>query len=132
MKLCIPVQENNGLQSEISRHFGSAPQFLIVDTESGNCRSLPPQSQHHEHGECRPVQSLSGETVDGVVVGGIGKGALHKLQAAGIQVFISEHRTVGEVVTGYKSNSLQAATMAECCGGHGAGQDYSSSQCSKH
>ncbi len=124
MKLCIPVQENNGLKSEISRHFGSANQFLIVDTDSGNCRSLP--NQVHEHGECRPVQTLSGETVDGVVVGGIGKGALHKLQAAGIQVFLSEHRTVEEVLMGYKSNSLQAATTAECCGGHGSGHNCSS------
>ena len=119
MKLCVPVLEDKGLQSEINPHFGSSALFMVVDTESGICRSIANQAQHHEHGQCQPVQSISGESIDGVVVGGIGKGALLKLRAAGIQVFLSAQHTIKEVVAEYKSKALQAATTEECCGHHG-------------
>lgn len=118
MKLCIPVQENKGLQSEVNPHFGSSKYFLVVDTETASCRSLA--NQVHVHGECRPVQALSAETIDGVVVGGIGRGALLKLRAAGIEVFLSGHHTVEEVMLASKKNGLQPAVVEDCCGGHGS------------
>ena len=34
MNLCIPITEDQGLQSPVSGHFGSAPYFMIVDTGS--------------------------------------------------------------------------------------------------
>ncbi len=34
MNICIPVNEDKGLQSPVCAHFGSAPAFMIVDTES--------------------------------------------------------------------------------------------------
>jgi len=34
MKLCIPISEDRGLDSPICGHFGSAPAFLLVDTET--------------------------------------------------------------------------------------------------
>ena len=38
----------------------------------------------HQHGNCQPLAALGGVTVDAVVVGGIGGGALRKLANAGI------------------------------------------------
>lgn len=117
MKLCIPVQEDKGLQSGINPHFGSAAYFLVVDTETGGCRSI--SNRVHDQGQCRPAESLSEETIDGVVVGGIGRGALLNLQSAGIRVYLSNDGTAGEAVEKFKSNELPAATSGECCGGHG-------------
>ena len=36
MKICIPVNENNGVDSSVSAHFGSAPFFMIVDSDTGS------------------------------------------------------------------------------------------------
>ncbi len=36
MKICFPVQENEGLGSRVYNHFGSAPMFIVVDTETDN------------------------------------------------------------------------------------------------
>ena len=83
MNICIPVTEDNGTASPVSRHFGSAPLFLIVDTDSGACRAVPNRNQHHSHGMCMPLASLAGERIDGMVVGGIGMGALSKLGRLG-------------------------------------------------
>jgi len=121
MNLCIPVTEDLGLQSPVSAHFGSAPVFLLVDTESGACRPLPNRNLLHEHGMCQPLRSLEGQRVDGVVVGGIGMGALRKLQAAGIDVFRSELPTVETTLAAFKAGSLRPVTPATACGHHGHG-----------
>jgi predicted Fe-Mo cluster-binding NifX family protein len=118
MQLCIPVVEDRGLDSRVSGHFGSAPGFMIVDTESNACRLVGNSNQHHAHGMCQPLAVLAGETVDGIVVGGIGMGALMKLQAAGITVFQAMHPTVGETVAAFTAGSLQPLAENDACVGH--------------
>jgi predicted Fe-Mo cluster-binding NifX family protein len=121
MNVCIPVNEDKGLQSPICAHFGSAPVFMIVDTDDETCRAVPNRNEHHGHGMCMPLASLRGENIDGMVVGGIGGGALSKLQAAGIRVYLSDLPTVEASVAAFKSGSLREVTPAEACAHHGAG-----------
>ncbi len=115
MNLCIPVTEGKRLQSPVSGHFGSAPFFAIVDRDTGACRIVPNRDAQHSHGACQPLASLAGEGVDAVVVGGIGAGALSKLQAAGVSVFLSEEPTVEAVLAALKAGTLQLATPATSC-----------------
>ena len=49
MNICIPVEQDQGLQSQVCAHFGSAPAFLIVATDSGDCRAIDNKNQHHGH-----------------------------------------------------------------------------------
>jgi predicted Fe-Mo cluster-binding NifX family protein len=119
MKICIPIEEDNGLKSQVCAHFGSAPAFLIVDTDSGNCRAIANGNQHHNHGMCTPLQSLQGEQIDGMVVGGIGMGALNKLNAANIQVFVSDQATVADTLAAFKSGTLKLMHPGMACAGHG-------------
>jgi predicted Fe-Mo cluster-binding NifX family protein len=124
MFICIPVEENQGLQSRVCAHFGSAPMFMIADTDSGDCRAIPNQNQHHGHGMCMPLASLSGERIDGMVVGGIGMGALGKLSAAGIRVYVAEHQTVAETVEAFKAGRLELMSPGRACSQHGRGHDH--------
>jgi predicted Fe-Mo cluster-binding NifX family protein len=119
MRICIPVNEDQGLQSEVCAHFGSAPAFLIVDTDNSDCRVIVNRNQHHNHGMCTPLASLQGEVLDGIVVGGIGMGALNKLMAAGISVFRAEHPTVSTTVEAFRAGALQRMQPGMACGGHG-------------
>ena len=121
MKLCIPVTEDQGLKSPVSAHFGSAPLFIIVDTESRVCRSIPNRNLNHSHRMCQPLMSLSGEPVDGIAVGGIGMGALGKLLAANMRVFITHELTVEDAVASLEAGTLREATPAAACGHHGQG-----------
>jgi predicted Fe-Mo cluster-binding NifX family protein len=118
MRICIPVLDDRGLDSRVCAHFGSAPAFMIVDTASNNCRLIGNTNQHHAHGMCQPLAVLAGETVDGIVVGGIGMGALMKFQAAGIAVFRAAHQTVGETLAAFTAGSLQPVDQNEACAGH--------------
>ena len=123
MHICIPVNEDQGLNSQVCAHFGSAPAFLIVDTDSGDCRAIANRNQHHSHGMCTPLASLQGEILDGIVVGGIGMGALNKLMAAGISVFLAEHPTVTQTVESFKAGTLKRMQPGMACGGHGHRQN---------
>ncbi len=118
MNICIPVEDDRGLMSPVCAHFGSAPYFLIVDVESGACRAIANGNQHHGHGMCTPLAALSGERIDALAVGGIGAGALGKLRAAGIQVFLSEWATAEETVTACKAGTLRPMTPETACGQH--------------
>jgi predicted Fe-Mo cluster-binding NifX family protein len=120
MQICIPVLEDRGLESPVCAHFGSAPAFLIVETDSGTCRVIANENQHHAHGMCQPLAALAGEPVEGIVVGGIGMGALMKLQAAGVAVFQAVHPTVRETVAAFTAGQLQPVGQEHACGGrHG-------------
>jgi predicted Fe-Mo cluster-binding NifX family protein len=121
MNICIPVTEDKGLQSPTCEHFGAAPVFLIVDTESRGCRAIPNRERHHGHGMCRPLALLAGEKVDAMVVGGIGRGALGKLQAADIRVYLSQKPTVEETLSALRAGALPEVTPETACGHHGGG-----------
>jgi predicted Fe-Mo cluster-binding NifX family protein len=120
MNLCIPVMSDSGLASEVCPHFGSAPCFLIVDTDSAVCRAIPNTVHSQGHGGgCAPLHLLEGQAVDAMVVGGIGMGALNKLRAANIDVRVSRLRTVQETVDAFKAGTLPSVGDDIACAGHG-------------
>lgn len=121
MKICFPVDEDRGLASPVCAHFGSAPFFLVVDTETRTAQSIVNQNQHHAHGMCQPLAALVGESIDALVVGGIGWGAYLKLQSANIQVFRAEHPTVAAALDAYAAGRLAPITRDSACGHHGHG-----------
>jgi predicted Fe-Mo cluster-binding NifX family protein len=118
MQICIPVLEDLGLESPVCGHFGSAPAFMIVDTDSGGHEVIKNDNQHHAHGMCQPLAVLAGRAVDGIVVGGIGMGALMKLRAAGINVFKAVHPTVSETLAAFAAGTLQPVGDEHACAGH--------------
>jgi predicted Fe-Mo cluster-binding NifX family protein len=124
MNICIPITDDHGLDSAVCAHFGSAPAFLIVDTESGALRTVTNGSQHHAHGQCSPLASLQGERIDAMVVGGIGAGALGKLAAAGIPVHLAAYATVRETVDALVAGTLPVMGPDLACAHHGGGHHH--------
>ena len=121
MKICFPVAENQGLESEVYGHFGSAPQFLVVDTETREIKVLNNGDEHHAHGACQPLKALGGQEIDAVVVGGIGGGALMGLNRAGLAVYKAEGLTIADNLTCFAQDELPILTPGQTCGGHGHG-----------
>ena len=119
MNLCIPVTADRGLESPVSGHFGSAPIYVLVDVETRATRALPNARADHEHGACRPLDALAGERIDAFVVGGIGAGALMKLQGAGLRVFRATAPTVAGCLDAYVRNEVEEIGPGGSCGRHG-------------
>ena len=122
MKVCFPVQKKEGMDSKVVGHFGSAPAFIIVDTESTAEAAVINKDRNHAHGMCNPVKALDNQQVDAIVVGGIGGGALRKLQGLGIKVFKSQASTVRENLDLIMKNKLDEVSQFHTCAGHGHGK----------
>ena len=121
MKIAFPVTEDRGLESPVYGHFGSAPLFLVLDSGNGAFESIGNSDAHHAHGQCQPIQALGGTSVDQVVVGGIGGGALMKLQGLGIKVFRAVEGSVLENLALLKSGKLPEFAVHMTCAGHQGG-----------
>ncbi len=121
MKVCFPVQNDEGMESKVYDHFGSAPMFIVVDTEAGSAATVRNGDQHHAHGACNPIKALDNRKVDAVVVGGIGAGALTRLAQRGIRVHRARAATIRENLSLLASHELPEYPLQGCCGGHSHG-----------
>jgi predicted Fe-Mo cluster-binding NifX family protein len=121
MKVCFPVQKDEGVESQVYGHFGSAPVFIVVETEEEDVQRVNNRDLHHVHGACNPVMALGGQKVDALVVGGIGGAALMKLNAMGVKVYEVASRIVKENLEMLKENKLQELSMDHSCRAHEGG-----------
>lgn len=121
MKICFPTVSLEGLESQVYEHFGSAPGFVIVDTETQAVEEISNSDLHHAHGMCQPLKALGGREVDAVAVGGIGMGALMKLQAQGVKVYRGTEGTVGENIGLILEQKLPEFNAGLTCAGHDGG-----------
>lgn len=125
MKLCFPVVKPDGLESMVFNHFGSARHFVVVDTENDEVSAISNGDLGHEHGGCSPIRALGGSSVDAVVTGGIGGGAINGLNRMNIRVFSANGATIAENLQQFKAGNLQEMVVSSCGGhshGHGHGQ----------
>ncbi|MDR3411527.1 MAG: NifB/NifX family molybdenum-iron cluster-binding protein [Formivibrio sp.] len=149
MKLCIPVQENIGLQAAMEPHFPHADTLLVFDTES--------RQYHYIDVNASEAVSAEQSAVDAVLCGSINRHTLRSLLDQRIQVFGTDAQTAIEAITQFENGALEAVTIAalhgqggcdchgegaaeaheccggqnhadkehECCGGHGhEGEDH--------
>lgn len=121
MKLCFPVVKDQGLDSAVYGHFGSAPRFLIVDAVTGETSLIDNSDKAHVHGACNPARAVAGLEIDGIVVGGIGRGALLSLNRAGFRVFQAQGASVRDNLAALQGQGLQEFAPGSVCGGHSHG-----------
>ncbi len=121
MRICFPVETLQGLDSKVYEHFGSAPGFVIVDTDVNTVEEIDNGDMHHAHGMCQPMKALGGRSVDAIAVGGIGMGALNKLHGQGIRVFHATIDSVGQNVRLFLDKTLPEFDARLTCAGHSGG-----------
>jgi predicted Fe-Mo cluster-binding NifX family protein len=119
MKIGFPVQQDAGLDSVVYNHFGSAPLFIVVNTDEQSVVAVANRDQHHVHGACNPTKALGDHKVEAIIVGGIGAGALSRLNQMGITVYRAEGGTVKDNLMRLTSTGLPQYSLSSCCGGHG-------------
>ena len=121
MKLCFAVLQDDGVESTVYGHFGSAPAFMVVNTEDNVISKIVNSDLNHIHGACNPMKALGGADIDAVIVGGIGQGALNGLNARGIKVFKAIATTIKDNLSLFHESKLPELTMDHTCGGHANG-----------
>jgi len=124
MRICFPVIHDEGLASRIYGHFASAPQFLIVDVETGETSVVPNCDRLDPDAGCDPFKALVTQQLSGVVVGGISDGFLEMFHMMCVGVFHAESERVQENVELFQQKSLmQVELMNSAEAGRCAGVD---------
>ncbi len=113
MKFCIPIAADSGFDSLVADHFGSAPSFMIVDTETRSFSIIPNADLDHAKSGCNPLRALNANVVDIVITGSLGGSALRKMNAVGIRVFRAEAKTLIENLDLMADNRLQEFVLVE-------------------
>ena len=90
-RMAIPIMEDNGLDSSLSLHFGSAPYFAFIEVEEGQIVSLNVKENggarlSHKKG-IQAANLLVEEKVDVVLAGSLGEGPFHVLGDNLIQIY---------------------------------------------
>lgn len=104
---------------EVFQHFGRTQQFKVYDIEDGKVASSAVVSSNGvSHGALAGL--LAQDSVDVLVCGGIGGGALAALAGAGIDVHPGAQGSADQAVQDLLAGKLPQATDATCAG-HGEG-----------
>ncbi len=121
MKICFPTEDSKGLNSSIYGHFGSAPGFIFVDTNTMHTEEIRNGDLHHVHGMCQPLKALGARELDAVAVAGIGMGALSRLHAQGIKIYRAVQGTVSDNLDLIREGKLPQFDPTFTCSGHSGG-----------
>lgn len=121
MKMAIPAISDEGLSSTTCDHFGSAPFFIIFDTDTRIITAVNNMSQEHTHGACNPVETLRSAGADSILCRGMGARAVALLQREGITVYHGDYPTVGGMVSAWEQGERTVFSPAHACSGHGCG-----------
>lgn len=124
MKICFPTTRNQGLESAVYSHFGSAPLFVIADLETGSVEDVPNRDAVHQANGCSPLKGLGAVRPDAVIVGGIGMGALSQLIRAGIRVYRANEGTIAQNLEQFRQGTLPEFTPGTSCASHGHGHGH--------
>jgi predicted Fe-Mo cluster-binding NifX family protein len=110
LRLAVPSDLPGGLDAARSGHFGHSPSFTIVDVvDDVVVNSFMVPNQHHGRGDhgLTQVLTLGENSVDIVIVAGIGHRPLLTCLQAGMRVFAGEDRpTVRSVVQAFVDAEL--------------------------
>jgi predicted Fe-Mo cluster-binding NifX family protein len=89
MRIGITLDENKGLDSRVSMHFGQYAYFMIVEVENNQIKShkIIENALAHGGGGCPAVGEMLKHKISYIISGGMGAGAKMKFENAGVKVF---------------------------------------------
>ncbi|RLG70536.1 MAG: dinitrogenase iron-molybdenum cofactor biosynthesis protein [Methanobacteriota archaeon] len=117
MKVCVPTMGMRGLDEAVAEHFGRAPTYTIVDTETGSVTVLPNVSEHMG-GQGLPAEILAENGVDTLICSSLGWRARSILEQLGIAVYIGAKGTVRETLKLWERGNLQPVGDDTVCREH--------------
>ena len=113
MKVCFTSDEQNGLESVMSYHFGHCPFFVIVDVDGTivhNVESIPnPLAEEHNAGDLPAFMKERG--IDVIITGGMGPRAEQFFESYGIKTATGAYGKVKDVLGAYLKGEVKYDTV---------------------
>lgn len=113
VRIVIPTLDENGLDAQLSEHFGRAPYFAVVDLDEDGLvtgqRTIANESEHFG-GVGNPPDRILQFKPNALITYGMGPRALNIFQDAKVAVLRTNANTIREVITAYNNNELEELT----------------------
>lgn len=110
MKIGLPVDTLNQLESEIAANLKAAQAFIIVDSEDESIEVIDTRN-----GVCSALPN----NLDIIIFSdGMGRGMFNGLKSKGVQIFQTQAVTVKEALEAFQAQQLETTQEVPCCG-HG-------------
>ena len=119
-RIAVPSNGEGGMNGTRAGHFGHCDVFTLIDVEDGriNDVSILKNKEHVQGGCMVPVNLLSENRVNALVVGGIGMRPLMGFRQAGILVYHDDQRSdIKPVVEDLIAGRLTEIRNDQVCGG---------------
>jgi C_GCAxxG_C_C family probable redox protein len=111
MRIAISAENNQGLASQVSHHFGRCPYFILVDVEGQEIKGVTsvenPYAQNHSPGQVPAF--IHGQEAQVMLSGGMGRRAVGFFQQYDIQPVTGAAGTVEQTITRYLNGELSGA-----------------------
>lgn len=122
MRIAISLEEDKGLDSRISHHFGRCPFFAIVELEGGKAGAVHvipnPYFADHQPGMVPGFIKEQGAAV--MISGGMGRRAIGFFEEYGIEAATGASGTARDSLLRYLDGELnRASPCRESLGHHG-------------
>ncbi|MGD2163250.1 MAG: NifB/NifX family molybdenum-iron cluster-binding protein [Anaerolineales bacterium] len=130
MRIAIAAMDNQGLDGQVSHHFGRCPYFVLVDVENNKIEATKiienPFFRGHEPGMVPGF--IREQNADVMISGGMGRRAIGFFQEYGVQAATGAAGTIRSALEAYLCGELpEAAPCRDSLQHHdhrGAGHDH--------
>ncbi len=119
MKILIPTNDDKGLESTLSKHFGKARYYTLVDDENDPKEVKSFANVQEGHSCSNSAQKILALSPDVLIVGGIGANPARIFKEQGLKVMIDgSSKTISEVLDAYKNGKLVSIEGKGTCSSH--------------
>jgi predicted Fe-Mo cluster-binding NifX family protein len=109
MRIAVSADDDRGLESAISHHFGRCPYFVLIDLDSSqitDAQTIPnPFYAAHQPGQVPAF--IKSQGADLMLAGGMGRRAIAFFEQHGIRTVTGATGSVRSALESYLAGSLQ-------------------------
>ena len=111
MRIAVSADENNGLHSVVSPHFGRCPYYVLVDLDGQEVKqvNVVANPNYGRHAPGTVPKLIQAQDADVMLAGGMGRRAVALFEQFGIQAATGASGTVRHALEQYLSGGLQGA-----------------------
>lgn len=113
MRIGVALESNNGLEGEVSGHFGRCPYYAILEVQEGKVKEparVIANPYFSSHGEPGQVPSfLKEQGIEVIIAGGMGPRAVQFFSQLAIKVVTGASGKVKEAVDSFSKGELRSS-----------------------
>ena len=114
-RIALACEDNQGLDGQMSQHFGRCPYYLIVDVEGDEIKRTDSVNNpyYNNHVPGMVPQFINEQAVNVMIAGGMGPRAIDMFTNLGIEVVTGAIGNAGNVLQAYLRGEISGVEPCE-------------------